>query len=345
MATRTSSPPASRSKSTPAKTSAKKSGTGGSTSRSRPSGTKSGRKPAARSGAPARKGAASRPAPRAVRNGTGPVATVGIAAARVVVSAWLGLAHAVGGGVRRVGHTARDLEPEHRRDGAGLFLVGLAVVVAASVWWQLPGGIGDFTRAAVAGSVGLVAWFVPLMLVYIAWRNMRDPEAQRPRRSPGRRLGGAAVRRPRHRAHRQRLAEARAAATPGRCSRPAAPSASWSPSCSPTCCRRAYVVVPLLALLAVFGLLVVTATPVYQVPARLRELRERIMGRASRRAGGRGRRRGRGQAARQQGPHRRRTSTPTWATRRTTPRCWTSVMEDREVGKRDASATPRSTST
>ena len=43
--------------------------------------------------------------------------------------------------------------------------------------------------------------------------------------------------------------------------------------------QTAYVVVPLLLLLALFGVLVVTATPVYQVPARLRELGDRIMGR------------------------------------------------------------------
>ena len=43
--------------------------------------------------------------------------------------------------------------------------------------------------------------------------------------------------------------------------------------------QTAYVVVPLLLLLAIFGVLVVTATPVYQVPARLRELGDRVMGR------------------------------------------------------------------
>ena len=42
---------------------------------------------------------------------------------------------------------------------------------------------------------------------------------------------------------------------------------------------RSWAVVPLLLLLALFGVLVVTATPVYQVPARLRELGDRIMGR------------------------------------------------------------------
>ena len=86
----------------------------------------------------------------------------------------------IGATVRKVGHTARELEPEHRRDGAGLFLIGLAVIVAAAVWWQLPGGVGDFTRTVVAGSVGLVGWFVPLLLLVVAWRNLRDPDTNGP---------------------------------------------------------------------------------------------------------------------------------------------------------------------
>ena len=43
--------------------------------------------------------------------------------------------------------------------------------------------------------------------------------------------------------------------------------------------QTTYVVVPLLALLAVFGVLIITATPVYQVPARLAALRDKALGR------------------------------------------------------------------
>ncbi len=212
-----------------------------------------------------------------MRNGTGPVATVGIAAARVVVSAWLGLAHAVGGGVRRVGHTARELEPEHRRDGAGLFLLGLAVVVAAAVWWQLPGGIGDFTRAVVAGSVGLVAWFVPLLLVFVAWRNLRDPERNGP---AGRQVigwgallfGVLGIVHIANGSPTPELGDTRPLQQAG------GAVGFVVAKLLTDLLQTAYVVVPLLALLVVFGVLVVTATPVYQVPARLRELGERIMG-------------------------------------------------------------------
>ena len=68
---------------------------------------------------------------------------------RGLVRVWLGVAHVIGGIVRGIGHGARDLDPAHRRDGGGLALVGLAVVVAAAVWWQLPGAAGDAARAVV----------------------------------------------------------------------------------------------------------------------------------------------------------------------------------------------------
>ena len=133
--------------------------------------------------------------------------------------------------MRRIGQLRPELEPEHRRDGAGLFLIGLAVVVAAAVWWQLPGGIGGVTRAIVAGSVGLLAWFVPLLLCYVAWRNLRDPDRNGP---AGRQVIGwtaLALRRPRHHRNRQRLTGAGAGRHRPASSRPAARSASSSPSC------------------------------------------------------------------------------------------------------------------
>jgi S-DNA-T family DNA segregation ATPase FtsK/SpoIIIE len=262
MATRTSSPPASRGKSTSRK--------GGSTKRTRSSGRK-------RSGNSSRR---TRPAPRAVRSGPGPVARGFRGVGHGVAAVWLGGAHLVGAGVRKVGHTARELEPEHRRDGAGLFLIALAVVVAASVWWQLPGAVPSATRAVVAGSVGLVAWFVPFLLCYVAWRNLRDPDRNGP---AGRQVVGWA------------------ALLLGTLGLVHIANGSPTPKLGDTgplqeaggalgfvvaklltdLLQSTYVVVPLLVLLALFGLLVVTATPVYQVPARVREVRDRLLGRRS----------------------------------------------------------------
>ncbi|MGL5810304.1 MAG: DNA translocase FtsK, partial [Nocardioides sp.] len=118
--------------------------------------------------------------PRSVRNGRGPVSRFFGLFFGVISAAWLGLANAVGAAVRGIGKTARDLDPEHRRDGFGFALIGAAVVVAGAVWWQVPGGVMDFVRTMIAGSVGKVAWLVPLLLLLIGWRNLRNPERNGP---------------------------------------------------------------------------------------------------------------------------------------------------------------------
>jgi S-DNA-T family DNA segregation ATPase FtsK/SpoIIIE len=272
MATRTSSPPAPRSKGS--SKAASKAGSG-STSTGRTSGSRPSKKPAA----PTRT-SKGRPAPRAVRNGTGPVAALGLGLWHGLTAAWLGLAHLVGAGVRRIGRHARELDPEHRRDGAGLLLIGLAVVVAAAVWWQLPGRVGDFTRTVVNGSVGLLGWFVPLLLCFVAWRNLRNPERNGP---VGRQVIGWAallfgvlglvhiangMPEP-HRGDTEALQQSGGAI------------GFVISSLFMDLLRSALVVVPLLVLLVVFGVLVITATPVYQVPTRLAALRDTLLGRTA----------------------------------------------------------------
>lgn len=190
----------------------------------------------------------------------------------------MGIAHALGATARSIGRTARDLDPEHRRDGVGLVLVALAVVSAAAVWWELPGAIMDVARTIVSGSVGKVGWLVPLMLVLIGWRNMRDPEHNGP---AGRQVVGWAS-----------LAFGVlgivhiAAGNP----QPALGDTTSLRSAGGAVgyvvssllldlLRTPFVVLPLLGLLALFGVLVITATPVYQIPTRLAEARDRLLGR------------------------------------------------------------------
>src|SRR5436309_3099399 len=66
---------------------------------------------------------------------------------RLLVLLWMGLAHGIGWLVRTAGRRAadaRELDPEHRRDGAGLLVLGLAVLLAAAVWWQTGGPFGHY---------------------------------------------------------------------------------------------------------------------------------------------------------------------------------------------------------
>ncbi|MFA6299748.1 MAG: DNA translocase FtsK [Nocardioides sp.] len=285
MATRTSSPPGSRSKSTSSSRSS--SGRGGSSTRTRsarksPSRTTQaksrGRTTAAKKRAPAKRRPAARPAPRAVRSGTGPVARLFLAVFRGLSAVWLGLAHGVGAAARGIGHTARDLEPEQRRDGAGLFLFGLAVVVAGAVWFQLPGGVMEVARTAVAGTVGKVGWFVPMLIVVAGWRVMRDPVRTGP---AGRQVVGWAafsfgllgvV----------HIANGSPQPTAGDSSnlQDAGGAVGFVvSSLLLDLLQSEYVVVPLLLLLAFFGTLVITSTPLYRLPSRLAALRDHTLGR------------------------------------------------------------------
>jgi DNA segregation ATPase FtsK/SpoIIIE, S-DNA-T family len=213
-----------------------------------------------------------------VRSGRGPVRRLFAALGRGVATIWLGLAHAVGAVARRIGRTASDLEPEHRRDGAGLSLFGTAVVSAAAVWWQLPGGLMEGLRTVVAGSVGKVGWLVPLLVVWVGWRTMRDPETTGP---AGRQVVGWVA-----------LAFGVLGTVHIAAGNPAPVNGDSSDLRSAggaigyvvsslllDLLRTAYVVVPLLLLLAFFGVLVITATPVYQVPIKLAALRDRVLGR------------------------------------------------------------------
>ena len=110
-----------------------------------------------------------------MRTGRGPVARLFDVVFKGVASVWLAIAHGIGALARGLGHGARDLEPEHRRDGVGLFVLALALVSAAAVWFQLGGPLMSGVRVAVTGCVGKVGWLVPLMLLVVGWRNLRDP--------------------------------------------------------------------------------------------------------------------------------------------------------------------------
>ncbi len=213
-----------------------------------------------------------------MRNGPGPVARTFGALGRGVAAVWLGIAHALGAVARSIGQSARDLDPEHRRDGAGLFLFGLATVVAAAVWWQLPGGVMDFARSLTSGAVGKVGWFIPLFLVYAGWRTLRDPERNGP---AGRQvigwsafsLGLLGIVHIANGNPQPVLGDATNLQEAG------GAVGYVTSSLLLDLMQTPYVVVPLLGLLAVFGVLIITATPVYQIPVRLAVLRDRALGR------------------------------------------------------------------
>lgn len=139
-----------------------------------------------RSKAPSRgRGRPARPsAPRRkpARKNPSAVASAGTAVGRGVRAGWLMVAKGAGSTARSVGR-ARELEPGHRRDGIALALLGLAVVVAASSWFDAARPVGEWIDTIVRVIIGSAVVLVPLALAVIGVTLMRtepDPEA-RPR--------------------------------------------------------------------------------------------------------------------------------------------------------------------
>nr|WP_234996574.1 DNA translocase FtsK [Demequina sp. NBRC 110054] len=89
---------------------------------------------------------------------------------------WNGLIHGIGAIFRSLGQGARDVSPEVRRDGAAFGLLILAVVVAAREWWQIDSWFGDLAHRVFAGTFGVLAVALPLVLLAFAIRLFRAPQ-------------------------------------------------------------------------------------------------------------------------------------------------------------------------
>ncbi|AYG80042.1 DNA translocase FtsK [Streptomyces hundungensis] len=216
--------------------------------------------------APAKKAAAARPAPKAAASPTGGVY-------RLARAVWLGAAHAVGALFRGIGRGAKGLDPAHRKDGVALLLLGLALIVAAGTWSNLRGPVGELVQMLVTGAFGRLDVVVPLLLGAIAIRLILYPEKPE---ANGRIVIGlsALVLGVLGQVHI-------ACGSPGRndgtdAMQDAGGLIGWTASKPLEFTLGDVLAVPMLVLLTVFGLLVVTATPVNAIPQRLRLLGVRL---------------------------------------------------------------------
>jgi S-DNA-T family DNA segregation ATPase FtsK/SpoIIIE len=93
------------------------------------------------------------------------------------VGLFAGLAHLFGRAVRGIGSQARAIDPLLYRDGAGLAFFALAILVAAEFWFGLPGLLGTWLNISLATVFGLGCYALPVALLVIAVRTLRDPVA------------------------------------------------------------------------------------------------------------------------------------------------------------------------
>ncbi|QOV43406.1 DNA translocase FtsK [Streptomyces chromofuscus] len=226
-------------------------------------------KKAAAKKAPAKKAAPARrvaPAKKAAPK-PAPSPTGGIY--RLVRALWLGLAHAVGAVFRGIGQGAKNLDPAHRKDGVALLLLALALIVAAGTWSNLRGPVGDLVEILVTGTFGRLDLLTPILLAVVAVRFIRHPEQPE---ANGRIVIGlsALLIGVLGQVHIACGSPARSAGM--QAVRDAGGLIGWGAATPLTYALGEVLAVPLLVLLTVFGLLVVTATPVNAIPQRLRLL-------------------------------------------------------------------------
>ncbi|WP_328836742.1 DNA translocase FtsK [Streptomyces europaeiscabiei] len=224
-------------------------------------------KKAAARKAPAKKATAKRTAPpKPAPNPTGGVY-------RLVRAIWLGAAHAVGAVFRGIGQGAKGLDPAHRKDGVALLLLALALIVAAGTWSNLRGPVGDLVEMLVTGAFGRLDLLVPILLAVIAVRFIRHPEKPD---ANGRIVIGlsALVIGILGQVHLACGSPARSAGM--QAIRDAGGLIGWGTATPLTYTMGEALAVAMLVLLTVFGLLVVTATPVNAIPQRLRLLGQKL---------------------------------------------------------------------
>lgn len=221
---------------------------------------------------PAKKtAAAKRPPVRKVAAKPAPSPTNGVV--RLVRAVWLGCAHAVGAVFRGIGNGAKNLDPAHRKDGIALLLLALALIVAAGTWSNLSGPVGDLVTMLVTGAFGRLDLLVPILFGVMAVRFIRHPEQTDANGRIGVGLSALAI-------GVLGLVHI-ACGAPGRdegttAMQNAGGLIGWGASKPLIFTMGAPLAVPMLVLLTVFGLLVVTATPVNAIPQRLRRLGIRL---------------------------------------------------------------------
>ena len=95
---------------------------------------------------------------------------------RAVSKTWSALASAFGSSVRFLARGAKDLDPAHRRDGAGLLLIVLAFAALVGTWFKSESVLSDLLYAIFYGAFGKIGFFAPIILGYFAIRIFRNPQ-------------------------------------------------------------------------------------------------------------------------------------------------------------------------
>ena len=101
---------------------------------------------------------------------------VGGALGRGIAATWRFIAKILGNSVRFVARGARELDPAHQRDGVAFLILILALIATAGTWFHADNIVGRAVYAFIYGGFGRIGFFTPIVLIYFAFKLFRTPE-------------------------------------------------------------------------------------------------------------------------------------------------------------------------
>ena len=93
-----------------------------------------------------------------------------------ISSIWRFLSSSLGSAVRFIARGARDLDPEHHRDGAALLLLIFSLAAFGGTWFHADNFVGRNLYSLFFGAFGQIGYVAPLLLLYFAVRLFRKPD-------------------------------------------------------------------------------------------------------------------------------------------------------------------------
>jgi S-DNA-T family DNA segregation ATPase FtsK/SpoIIIE len=193
---------------------------------------------------------------------------------KFITALWLGIANVIGAIARGIGKSARDLDPAHRRDGLGLIYLSLAIVVASVVWFDVTGFVSGVVTSLVTGAIGLFDVLAPVALFVIAVQIMRHPDTpsqKKGRLTIGWTLLSLSVMGIAHINQGNPIPSSGAVAM-----REASGWVGWAITAPFISAVGTIVTVLLLIVVFFFSLLIITATPINAIPAKLRAIKAKF---------------------------------------------------------------------
>ena len=186
---------------------------------------------------------------------------------RALGAIWRAGAKAIGSSIRFIFRGAKELDPVHHRDGLAFFIFIFSLISAAGIYISHKNPVGKVMYYGLHGAFGALAWLAPIAFFYFSFRLFRTPEEKR---STGRITVGALILLLTASGLLHILRGADGKGIEAYYS--AGGLVGYGVATPLDALMTSVLTIPVLIIIMIFGLLIITATPVSQVASRIRAL-------------------------------------------------------------------------